>query len=335
MLVVEAKTIQTMRHREEQILRSAFMRFARRARAPAIIAAMMRNRTVDGVMRLLQPHIEAMGAELPKSIIRIAQNEVRLARAHRSKFRKGLIFKQDDDEEDDDDWLSIDLSFDPGNERAADLLRSSSLDFIDDFTRKQRRTVSRALSRSMSEGEGYDDAARSIRDAIGLTDNQSDAVDNYRNLLQGSSASALDRELRDRRFDGTVSRAVDTGSILDDSQIDRMVDSYTNNMIAYRANTIARTEGQRALAVGRREAWMQLSDQMDMDDDNITRTWNTVMDGRERDTHAGMNGQQVIGLDEPFMSPSGAMLLHPMDPDAPPEEVINCRCVETYDVDFA
>jgi hypothetical protein len=38
-----------------------------------------------------------------------------------------------------------------------------------------------------------------------------------------------------------------------------------------------------------------------------------------------MDGQER-GLNEPFDSPSGAQLMYPGDPDAPAEEVINCRC---------
>ena len=44
-----------------------------------------------------------------------------------------------------------------------------------------------------------------------------------------------------------------------------------------------------------------------------------------RDTHAAMDGQRRM-LDDPFQSPSGALLMYPGDPTAPPEEVINCYC---------
>ncbi len=51
-----------------------------------------------------------------------------------------------------------------------------------------------------------------------------------------------------------------------------------------------------------------------------------------RDTHMEMDGQEVP-YDEPFRSPSGALLMYPGDNSAPPEEVINCQCwMEVFDV---
>lgn len=104
----------------------------------------------------------------------------------------------------------------------------------------------------------------------------------------------------------------------------------TERMLAHRAEMIAHTESLRSVSRAQHHAWRQTAEQMGFADERIRRTRNTTVDGRERPTHAEMNGQTVQGF-EPFESPSGALLMHPGSA-APPEETINCRCVETYDI---
>lgn len=55
-----------------------------------------------------------------------------------------------------------------------------------------------------------------------------------------------------------------------------------------------------------------------------TKTWTTVGDSRVRDWHDEADGQ-TVDVDEPFdVGPD--KLMYPGDPDADPENVINCRC---------
>lgn len=56
------------------------------------------------------------------------------------------------------------------------------------------------------------------------------------------------------------------------------------------------------------------------------KQWKTIMDGRERDTHAVSNGQ-TVPIDEPFIV-GGYRMMFPRDISygAPPQEIINCRC---------
>ena len=55
------------------------------------------------------------------------------------------------------------------------------------------------------------------------------------------------------------------------------------------------------------------------------KEWVSAQDDRVRDTHAEADGQ-IVGTEEPFQV-SGIEMMHPCAVGAPPEEVINCRCI--------
>jgi len=60
------------------------------------------------------------------------------------------------------------------------------------------------------------------------------------------------------------------------------------------------------------------------------KTWNTILDGRERITHNIADGQM-----QPIMMPfevGSSLLMYPKDMslDASLEEIINCRCSVSF-----
>jgi|SRR3990172_2646716 len=220
---------------------------------------------------------------------------------------------------------TVNLSFDPGSADAARLMRQSLLEFIREIVDAQRKAIRTVLARALKEGMSPIEASRLFRDQIGLTQRQMGAVSNYRSLLQSGSSEALDRTLRDRRFDSSVSRAIDRGVQLSTSQIDRMVGRYQERMLSMRAETIARTEMLSTTNVARHQAMMQTATKVDLEMGRIRRTWRTNVDGRERQTHFFLNKQER-GAEEHFVSVSGAKLMYPGDRSAPAAETIQCRC---------
>ena len=60
------------------------------------------------------------------------------------------------------------------------------------------------------------------------------------------------------------------------------------------------------------------------------KTWNTIMDGRERDSHAELNGT-TIPINELFEA-RGGLMSFPRDTqyDASDEEIVGCRCSLSY-----
>jgi hypothetical protein len=303
--------------RMEADVQAAFARFLREATDPDVIAAVadkLERGDIQGALDLIEPFIDSFANVLPKIFIDAADSETDSLVGQIKPLR-----------------ATIGVSFDPTNPLAADLMRKNRLEFIQAFTDEQRAATREALASGFEIGQGYAGMARSFRDSIGLSPGQIRWAANYRRLLEQGSRQALDRALRDMRHDGAVERAFDAGKPLDAERIDAMVASYQRNALAFRANTIARTEAVRTLSEAQDESFRQVQRLAQLPDDRVIQDWHTTMDGRERFTHGVMNGQsRPLGV--PFDSPSGAQLRYPGDGLAPIEETANCRCRRTFRV---
>jgi hypothetical protein len=231
-----------------------------------------------------------------------------------------------------EDTVSVVASFDQTNEAAVKAMQENNLRLVREVTEQQRAAINKVLVDGVRDGINPREIALGIRDSIGLTEYQLQVVENYRDLLERGSQQALDRELRDRRFDSTVQDSVDRGGILSDDQIDTMVDRYSERMLNYRAEVIGRTEALRAVHEGTEDMFQQAVDDGTIDEDTMTREWDTSKDSRVRDSHEAMDGQ-VVGLFEPFTSGLGNQLQYPGDPDGPPEDTVQCRCAVLYRMD--
>ena len=92
-----------------------------------------------------------------------------------------------------------------------------------------------------------------------------------------------------------------------------------------RAATIARTEMAAALNHGALETAKETQIRRQED---ITKTWITILDGKCRDDHCNAHGQ-VRRIDERF-SVGGTQMERPHDPSAPAAQVVNCRCTMSF-----
>lgn len=217
------------------------------------------------------------------------------------------------------------LDFDQTNPFSVRQARDNQLRLVNQFTQQQRRATREALIDGVRRGANPLEQARAFRDSIGLTERQVRAVNNYRRLLTDQSAEALDRALRDRRFDRTVRSAINSGKPLTSSQIENMVGRYHERYIKYRSQVIARTEALRSVHQGKDAMYRQSFEDGTLNPDNVTNEWNTARDDRVRDTHTSIHGQ-VKPFGEPFITSKGNALRYPTDPEAPAEESIQCRC---------
>lgn len=224
------------------------------------------------------------------------------------------------------DALGSVVHYDEENTRATAWAEANRADLVREVTQEQRDLIRRVIADGVKAGRNPREVAQDLHDSIGLTDAQAQVVANYRRSLEtGDFADALSRELTDGRADRAVAAAQRAGRDLTSDQIDKMVEQYRQNWVRFRAETIARTEALRVAHQGTEELFRQAIDNGDVDADELVRTWHHTSSGHPRATHAEMNGQER-GIGEPFTSGSGATLLYPGDPDAPPGDTINCRC---------
>ena len=217
----------------------------------------------------------------------------------------------------------IPFVFDQYNPRTVQHIQQNNYRLIREFTQSQRDIVRVVLDKGVKDGVNPREQARRLRKSIGLTQWQENAVLNYEKSLVALSREALDKKLRDKRFDRSVINAISNNQPLTQKQIDKMVNRYREKYIKYRAETIARTESLRAVHEGSNEAWQQAVDSGNVNPDDIERKWVTARDSRVRDSHQILNGQKRK------MGETWNGLRFPGDPSAPAKETIQCRCIVT------
>lgn len=223
------------------------------------------------------------------------------------------------------------IVFDQVNSSAVAAMQASRLELISEFTDEQRRATSIALISGIEAGLGPREQARQFRDSIGLTERQWAAVETYRRSLESigtdeqQTIAALTHATRDRRGDAQIRRAVRENQPLPPDKIEWLVQRKIAMAIRKRSEVIGRTEAMRAVNQGNEEMYRQAIAAGLIDADKLRRTWVTRLDGRERETHHLLNGQ-VRRWGEVWITRNG-QLRFPGDPEAPAEEVIQCRCV--------
>lgn len=174
---------------------------------------------------------------------------------------------------------------------------------------------------------------------IGLTERQRQYVTRAISQLASGDPAEMSRyfqrQLRDRRFDSVVKRAMKEGRPVAAADRAKIAARYHDRLLKHRGDTIARTESIASLSAGRSEGVRQIIDKGQVPADKVEKTWRATGGSRTRDTHAAMNGQ-TKPVHEPFVSPSGARLMHPCDGSygAGASEIANCRCYVQYRIDF-
>jgi len=216
------------------------------------------------------------------------------------------------------------IRFDTLSARGVFALQDSQSRLVRELTAQQSSALQLALQNGVSQGLTPKRIAASLRGSIGLTGLQTQAVANYRLLLTNLNAQALSRALRDKRFDGTIRRAITNKKPLTITQIDNMVGRYEQKMLIHRANVIASTEALAAVNAGEAEMWAQAVDR-GLNPRTVQQQWHALFQNT-RDSHAWMDGQiQPLGV--AFTSGAGVYLRYPGDSSAPAREVVGCNCV--------
>lgn len=226
--------------------------------------------------------------------------------------------------------------FDPRNPRAERWTRENAAQRITEITEDTRLVIRDALTEAAEAQRPYRAVTRDLIGTtqgnerkgglIGLHSSQARAVRNARADLENLSTDYFRRERRDKRFDGTVRKAIKEEKPLSRADISRITGRYSDRLLQLRGETIARTEGNKAMVAGRVEAIEQLIDSGKVRPDLITKVWRATIGQFTRDHHLAMNGTEVK-WGEKFISPkTGYPMDHPHDENAPAVDVVNCRC---------
>ncbi len=237
------------------------------------------------------------------------------------------------------------FQFSVRNIAAESWLRDHSSGLVTDILDDQRTAIRNFLQSGLSEGAnprttaldlvGRISKATGKREGgvIGLTSSQEEWVRNYAaELASDNPASALVRNLRDKRFDRTVTRAAEDGRKLTSAEIDPMVRAYKNRALRYRAEVISRTETLKSLHQAQEMALDQAIAKGSIKAQDISLIWHSARDDRVRDAHRHLNGKKIKrgGVFQSELGP----IKFPGDPDATPENTVQCRCWLETSFDF-
>lgn len=240
------------------------------------------------------------------------------------------------------------MRFNGRNERAEQWTRTAAARLVREISEDQAAAIRQTILAGLESGRnprslaqdivGRTEGNQRVGGIVGLTRYQAGHVTRMRAELADPErvADALRRARRDRRFDPAIRAAIREGRALSQADINRIAGRYSERLLALRGETIGRTETLRALNAGRAEAMQQLIDSGQVPVSAVTKIWRATPSGRTRDTHMGLDGQEVR-FDAPFRSESGALMNYPGDPSlgAGPEELINCRCSFNTRVNYA
>lgn len=245
------------------------------------------------------------------------------------------------------------LRFDVRDPAAEAWVREHSATLITGLTDEARESARVTIEGGMSEGQGPRQIARSLAGSvnratgrreggqIGLTSAQVRQWQKARSqLISGDPAQLgafMDRNLRDKRLDRTIRKAINAGKSLDAATAGKMLNRLSANMLRYRATVIARTETMEAMESSQHEAYRQTMARLGLNPaTDVEKEWRATSGERTRDTHMALHGQTVTGLETPFVSFSGARLRYPGDRSlgAPASELVQCRCHPIYRLRF-
>lgn len=221
------------------------------------------------------------------------------------------------------------VRFNAANPRAAAWAQQNQYELVQGISQEQRELIHRVIADGVTNGVNPRELARDIKDSLGLTPDQSDWVTSYRRSLESQDyANALSRALSDGRSDRSIEAAANRGDALTAEQIDQAVERYRQNVIGYRAETIARTEALRAVHQGSDELFRQAIDNGDVEHADLEGEWvpgPATAHARILHRTSDLLAQRPH-VGDPFELDDGTRMLYPGDPAGGAKHNANCRC---------
>lgn len=208
------------------------------------------------------------------------------------------------------DTGSIQAQFDRKNPKAEKWAAERSAQLVVEINGRTRQAIQRVVRNSFAQGKPPREAARQLRSFVGLTRAQMRSVDNLDLRLRGNAGNVV--------YAGSLRiRVPQEGA--SEAFIEKWTKRYSERLLKYRTENIARTEVMAASNEGQRQLWQQ-SIASGYLPQNARRTWITTDDDRLCPICEEMDGQVVL-VAENFETPEGESVTGP--PAHP-----SCRCAQ-------
>jgi hypothetical protein len=221
-------------------------------------------------------------------------------------------------------------SFDLVNEHAVAWAEQRAGALVADIDTQTRQTIAQLIARGQAGDLAVDDIARQIRPLIGLTAPQATAALNYRDSLVSNQLAQRFGQGAAGTMRSAYSLSPWRGGPLDRARIDTLTGQYAARQLAYRAESIARTESIAAATEGRRLGWDAEIRRGGADGYVFVQEWSVTSDDRACEECLGLDGERIESTPvSPGMRPSvDSMGTFPGGFDGPPAHT-SCRCVVT------
>lgn len=233
-------------------------------------------------------------------------------------------------------------------------LRDHAARAVRGITQNMREGIAETLTESLARGDNPTRAMREIVGRgrvnpvtgtraggnLGLTQQQMQTTSWIRQAMRHGDAArmreylALSPNIRDRRFDRTVAKAIREGAALPADKADEIAARYAERALDYRGKQLALHETRIALDKSRDDAFAQQIAVGKLDQQDVTATWRHTRRPNQRDQHAAMDGQTVV-YGQSFVAPDGTLIRYPHDPEAPLSHTMGCWCRVEYKIDYA
>jgi hypothetical protein len=148
-------------------------------------------------------------------------------------------------------------------------------------------------------------------------------VNNGRILDQAKTVEDSVRSI----IQGIIDKALNAAETPGAAEIAKEIENAISNVPYWKAEQIARTEVHTAMQEASREVMVEIAEEAEIAMDKI---WASAEDDRTRESHRDMDGKRQP-LKGGVFDVAGTSMDGPGDPAGGPENVINCRCVLTYE----
>ena len=243
----------------------------------------------------------------------------------------------------------ITMRFNGSNPRAENWIKTESSALIVEINNSQKELVRETVLNGMIAGDNPKTTARDligtvnketgkrVGGVVGLTSQQASWLKNAKEELKTLDANYFNRELRDKRLDGPIKKAMRDGKKLDANLINKAIKLMGDKTLIYRSENIARTESISALRAGQYEAIAQGVEAGNIEASDVVKKWDATGGHRTRHWHnqAERDYSEGIPLDQYFIV-ANEQMLYPSDTSggATGKNIINCRCRLIAEIDF-